>query len=305
MYKLKIVAVALCVSGNIFAQSTKNQKSGSEPVLMTVKGKPVLVNEFTYVYNKNNNNSQDKGTDKSVREYLDLYTNFRLKVLSAEELGLDTAQSFKTELEGYRKQLAQPYLTEKSVTEKLIKEAYDRSKEEINASHILISVSPDADPKDSLAAFKKISDLRARITKGEDFAKLAKEFSQDPSAKFNGGSLGYFTALQMVYPFENAAYNTPKGEISQPVRTRFGYHLVKVIDRRPSQGEVKVAHIMLRATAGLSAEDSLGIKNKIDELYNKLKAGGDWNTLCSQFSDDQGSKGNGGELPLFGVGAIG
>lgn len=272
---------------------------------MTIKSKPVLVSEFSYVYNKNNNNSQDKGTEKSVREYLDLYTNFRLKVLSAEELGLDTAQSFKTELEGYRKQLAQPYLTEKSVTEKLVKEAYDRSKEEISASHILISVSPDADPKDSLAAYKKISDIRQRVVKGEDFKKLAQEFSQDPSAKFNGGSLGYFTSLQMVYPFENAAYNTPKGEVSQIVRTRFGYHILKVADRRASQGEVKVAHIMLRATSGMPADDSLAVKSKIDELYNKLKSGGDWNTLCSQFSDDQGSKGSGGELPLFGVGAIG
>jgi len=221
---------------------------------------------------------------------------FKLKVKQAEEMGLDTSKAFKKELDGYKKQLAAPYLTEKGLTDKLTKEAYERMKEEVNASHILILVSPDADPADTLAAYNKLIGIRQRALKGESFEKLAQEYSQDPSAKSNKGNLGYFTALQMVYPFETAAYTTKVGEISMPVRTKFGYHLVKVNNRRPSQGQVKVAHIMVRATTGLPAADSLEAKQKIDEIYSKLKQGEDWNELAAQFSDDVNSKNKGGEI---------
>ena len=284
--------------------SKTTSSKDAQPAIETIGGRNVSVSEFTYVYNKNNAKAADAYSAKSLREYLDLYTNFRLKVREAEELGLDTTDAFKKELEGYKKQLAQPYLTEKGVTEQLTKEAYERMKEEINASHILINVNPEAEPKDTLAAYNRINELRQRIINGESFEKIATEFSEDPSAKQNKGNLGYFTALQMVYPFEDAAFKTKKGDISKPVRTRFGYHIIKVNERRPSQGQIRAAHIMVRTTPGSPAEDSIAAKQKSEEIYNRLKKGEDWNTLSEQFSDDANSKSKEGELPWFSTGRM-
>jgi len=302
---MKKISFLVVASFLLFSSCKPSQKSQTtEPVIETIGGTPVYVSEFSYVYNKNNASNADAYTKENINEYLNLYTNFKLKVREAESMGLDTSSSFKKELEGYRKQLAQPYLTEKSITELLTKEAYERMKEEINASHILLTVSPDAEPKDTLIAYNKLIDIRQKALKGESFDKLAVEFSQDPSAKQNKGNLGYFTAMQMVYPFESAAYNTKKGEISMPVRTRFGYHILKVNDRRKSQGQVKVAHIMVRATTGLSVSDSIAAKQKIDEIYNKLKGGEDWNSLVAQFTDDASSKSKNGELQWFSAGRM-
>lgn len=280
---------------------TQTDKGG---IIATIGGQPVYTPEFNYVYNKNNANAPDAYTSGSVRDYLKLYINFKLKVREAEELGLDTAKSFIKELEGYKKQLAQPYFTEKSVTDSLTKEAYQRMQEEINASHILIRVNPDADPKDTLAAYNKIAELRQRAVKGESFEQLAYQYSEDPSAKTNKGNLGYFTAFGTIYPFESAAYNTPVGSISKPVRTQFGYHIIKVNDRRKSQGQVKVAHIMVRAGQGVSESDSIAAREKIGEIYKRLKNGEDWNKLVSQFSEDASSKNRGGELNPFTAGKM-
>jgi peptidyl-prolyl cis-trans isomerase SurA len=265
---------------------------------------PVPANEFAYVYRKNNSTAADYGTRASVTDYLDLYTNFRLKVLEAEQRGLDTTQAFKRELDGYRQQLAQPYLTEKSVTDQLVREAYDRMGQEVSASHILIRVAPDAAPADTLAAYNKIAALRQQAVAGTDFGQLASANSEDPSARENGGKLGYFTAMQMVYPFESAAYKTPVGQISAPIRTRFGYHIIKVNDRRTAQGEIKVAHLMIRMNPGAAKTDSLTARKKIDELYSRLKKGESWDKLVAQFSEDAGSAANGGELPPFGTGRM-
>jgi peptidyl-prolyl cis-trans isomerase SurA len=274
------------------------------PAVETLGTYPVPANEFAYVYRKNNSSAPDYGTRQSVTDYLDLYTNFRLKVLEAEQRGLDTTQAFKRELDGYRQQLAQPYLTEKSVTDQLVREAYDRMGQEVSASHILVRVAPDATPQDTLVAFQKIEKLRQQAQSGTDFGQLARENSEDPSAKENGGKLGYFTAMQMVYPFETAAYKTPVGQVSQPVRTRFGYHLIKVNDKRTAQGEIKVAHLMIRATSNAAKADSITAKKKIDELYSRLKKGENWDKLVAQFSEDAGSAANGGELPPFGTGRM-
>ena len=274
------------------------------PAVETLGTYPVPANEFAYVYRKNNSAAADYGTRQSVADYLDLYTNFRLKVLEAEQKGLDTTQAFKRELDGYRQQLAQPYLTEKSVTDLLVREAYDRMSQEVSASHILIRVAPDATPQDTLAAYQKIAAIRQQALAGTDFGQLARTQSEDPSAKENGGKLGYFTAMQMVYPFESAAYKTPVGQISNPIRTRFGYHLIKVNDKRAAQGEIKVAHLMIRMNASAAKSDSLTAKKKIDELYNRLKKGENWDKLVAQFSEDAGSAANGGELPPFGTGRM-
>ena len=286
------------------ATSATPATAAAGPAVETLGDYPVPANEFAYVYRKNNNSAPDYGTRQSVTEYLDLYTNFRLKVLEAEKKGLDTTQAFKRELDGYRQQLAQPYLTEKSVTDQLVREAYDRMSQEVNASHILIRVAPDATPQDTLAAYQKVSAIRQQVQSGADFAQLATAQSEDPSAKDNAGKLGYFTAMQMVYPFESAAYKTPVGQVSQPIRTRFGYHIIKVNDKRAAQGEIKVAHLMVRMNASAAKTDSLTAKKKIDELHSRLAKGENWDKLVAQFSEDAGSAANGGELPPFGTGRM-
>jgi peptidyl-prolyl cis-trans isomerase SurA len=274
----------------------------NDPVLMTVGKRNIRKSEFEAVYHKNNNNA--KADEKALNEYLELYTNFRLKVAEAEELGLDTTEAFKSELKGYRQQLAQPYLTDNEVTENLIKEAYERSKYDIKASHILVKVDENALPKDTLAAYNKALKVRERLLKGENFEKVAKEVSDDPSAKDNGGNLGYFTALQMVYPFENAAYNTKVGEVSMPIRTRFGYHILKVFDKRDARGQILTAHIMASTRGMQTAADTLAAKQKLEEIQAKIKQGVDFAELAKQFSDDPGSASKGGQLPWFGTGKM-
>jgi len=278
-------------------------QDANNKVLMTIAGNPVTKSEFEKVYRKNNN-KEGAYDMKDVREYLDLYINYKLKVKEAEEEKLDTSLTFINELKGYRKQLAQPYMTDKDVTDGLIKEAYDRMQKDVRASHILLNLSPDALPKDSLATYNRAIKIRDLILKGADFEKMARDSSNDPSAKENGGDLGYFTGMQMVYPFETAAYTTKPGQLSMPVRTKFGYHIIKVSDMRDAQGEIKVSHIMIKSAA--SAPDSVAgqAKNKIEEIYQKLKAGEKFEDLATKFSDDKGSAKNGGLLPPFGTGRM-
>ena len=263
----------------------------NDPVLLTVGGNDVKLSEFNAIYNKNN--SKD-----AVQNYLDLYIKFKLKVKEAEDLGFDTVPKFIAELAGYRKQLAEPYLTDKEVTEDLIKEAYNRMKSDVRASHILVAVKEDAAPVDTLKAYNKIMTARKAVIKGADFASTAKEMSEDPSAKKNGGDLGYFSAFHMVYPFESAAFNTKVGEVSLPVRTKFGYHILKVVDKRAARGTIEVAHIMIKA------DKDKDNRVKIDEIHQKLKEGGDFAALAKQFSDDSGSSRRGGLLPAFNAGKM-
>jgi peptidyl-prolyl cis-trans isomerase SurA len=295
--KLLGTAIALFIATTAFAQP------GDNSTLLSVGGDNVTRGEFMTIYKKNNSNPTaiDK---KSVTDYLDLFINFKLKVKEAKDLGLDTVKTFVSELRGYRKQLATPYLTDKEVNDKLLTEAYERSKKDVRASHILIKCDFEALPKDTLVAYKKAMSLRDRITKGEDFNKLAEQFSDDPSAKENKGDLGYFTVFNMVYQFENAAYTTAKGQVSMPVRTRFGYHLVKVEDVRDAQGTIRTAHIMVKLPKDAKQADIDAAKVKIDEVYNKLKGGEKFEDLAAKYSDDKASAKKGGELPWFGTGRM-
>lgn len=291
-----LTVAVISAAGIAFAQD-------KEPVLMTIAGKNITRSEFQSIYNKNNPKNTEADS-KSIDDYVQLFVNFKLKVKEAEEMGLDTTAEFRNELEGYRKQLAQPYLTDNEVNDQLLREAYERSKTDVRASHILIKLDANALPKDTLKAYNTTIALRNRILKGEDFAKVARENSQDPSAKENAGDLGYFTSMQMVYPFETAAYTTKIGEISMPVRTRFGYHLIKVVDKREAQGQIMCEHIMVKSQKGQSAADSVAAKQKIDEIYGKIKAGENFEELARQQSDDKGSAKDGGKLPLFGTGRM-
>jgi peptidyl-prolyl cis-trans isomerase SurA len=280
--------------------STYAQKD-DEVVLMTVNGKEVSKAEFVRIYKKNNANEQSFD-QKSLNEYLDLFINFKLKVAEAESLGLDTSKAFIDELAGYRKQLAKPYLVDKEVDHKLLLEAYDHLLWDVKASHILLKVDENASPKDTLKVYNRIMDFRKKILDGESFELVAKRGSEDPSAKSNGGSLGYFTGFQMVYPFERVAFSTPVGEVSMPVRTRFGYHLIKVFDKRPARGKVKVAHLMVAIPKTGGSEEAS--KAKADSLLQLIKEGKDFAQLAKENSDDHGSAAKGGELPMFGTGRM-
>lgn len=282
---------------NSFAQN-------SNRTLLTVANEEVSVDDFLSIYNKNRQVGEELDP-KTLDEYLDLFINFKLKVKEAEALGMDTVPSFVKELSGYRKQLANPYLVDNEAGEQLIREAYERSKVEVRASHILISVAADAAPADTLKAYNKIQKLRSELIKGADFAATARIHSQDPSARENEGDLGFFSALYMVYPFENAAFKTPVGDVSEIIRTRFGYHILKVTDKRDSRGELKAAHIMVKFSkpAGQNTtEDIAVVQEKINEIYQMINSeNADFAEMAKQYSDDKNNSAKGGELPWFGT----
>ncbi len=293
-----LLIALFCAVGLIsFGQQEKPKK---QQVLFSVNKVPTYTDEFIYLYKKNHQNKPEDFTESKVNEYLNLFSNFKLKVSEARALGMDTTAKFSKEYKTYREDLKKPYRAEPNALDKLTKEAYDHLTQEVKALHILINLKPDAFPSDTLAAYNKIVDIKKRILAGEDFEKLARELSEDPSAKYNGGDLGYFTAMQMVYPFEEAAYKTNKGEISNIVRTRFGYHLIKVIDKKPARGEVEVSHILLRT----GTADDAKIKNRAFEIFDQLKAGRSWDELCKENSEDSNTKDSGGRLRAFGIGAL-
>ncbi len=275
----------------------------SDPVVLSIDGKEITKSEFLQIYLKNNKNP--KYDKESLDEYIQLFTRFKLKVAEAEALGYDTMPKLVTELNGYKKQLALPYLIDSTQNEELVKQAYYRTKNEIRASHILIKVAPKALPKDTLIAYNKIMALRKRILEGEEFSTVAAAKSggsEDPSAIQNKGDLGFFTAFQMVYPFEDGAYNTEVCEISMPVRTRFGYHIIKVTGKREARGTIETAHIMIASSVKGSASKKDPAKAEIDEIYQMLLDGKSFEELVAKYSDDPSTKKKGGILPAFGSG---
>lgn len=282
---------------SLFTLTLSAQKK--DQVIMTIGDLPITKEEFTANYQKNNTNVLDEKDKKTPTEYLDLYVNFKLKVLEAQKLGYDTARSFIDELNGYRKELTRPYLTNVSFNEEMVNTAYHRTQYERKASHILILVTPEALPADTLAAWNKIAGLRKQIIDGADFNEIAQKNSEDPSAKENKGLLGYFSAFQMVYPFEDMAYRTPIGQVSEIIRTRFGYHIIKVHDERITPGEIKVAHIMKMFPKQASEETVAKLKITIDSIYQKAISGTDFAELAKANSDDKKSAVEGGVMTWF------
>jgi len=269
-------------------------------VLFTIDGEPVYKEEFDRVYSKNLNLVKEE-EQKDKTKYLELFINYKLKIKEAFAQGMDKNPDFIQEYGKYRDQLSQNYLYEQEITEEIVREVYDRMQEQIKASHILILVSEDAIPADTLKAYHKIQEIREKAIAGEDFEELARKYSQDPSAEENAGNLGYFSAFQMVYPFENAAYNTPVGQVSNIVRTRFGYHILKVFDRRDVPEEITAAHIMI---AHRQQSDVENTKRQIDEIYQRLLQGEDFVTLVKQFSQDVASAQRDGIIGRFGLGRL-
>ena len=294
MYKKIFLAIGIYLfSANSFAQ---------KDVVLTVDGNQVTKDEFLEVYLKNNDNP--KYDKESLDEYMELYRKFKLIVTEAENIHLDTVHSLDLELKGYEKQLAKQYLTDNQATEDLVKEAYNHLSEEVRASHILKKLDPNARPEDTLSAYNHLMKLREAILSGEktfEDACVGLGGSEDPSAQHNKGDLGYFGAFQMVYEFEKAAFHTKVGDISLPVRTKFGYHLIKVTGRRPARGTIKVEHIMLIS----KGDNKKGSKNEamIKEIYDTIQKGLDFKQAIMLYSEDIQSKRRNGVLPEFGTGA--
>ncbi|MEL6944631.1 MAG: peptidylprolyl isomerase, partial [Bacteroidota bacterium] len=278
---------------NTFAQK-------EDLTLFTVKDTPIKVSEFEYIYNKTNGSNANYSKE-SLEEYLDLYVKFKLKVQKAKDMKLDTIPSLIQELDGYRKQLADSYLIDKEVTNKLVQEAYERKKQDVDISHIMVAVKRDAAPTDTLAALNKIRTIQKELNSGMKFEALAQQYSDDGSSKGKGGRVGFITAVlpNGFYPFESAAYQTKEGQVSDIVRSGVGYHLVKVNAVRPARGEMEVAHILIRKEKDGSNRDRAMQRAK--EIYTQLKNGANFDDLAKSSSDDKLTASKGGYLGSFGV----
>jgi peptidyl-prolyl cis-trans isomerase SurA len=278
-----------------------NAQTNTKEVLFTVNEKPYYTDEFSRIYKKNLDLVKDD-SQKDLNQYLELFVGYKLKVNKAYKLGLQNGAQYQNELKSYRTQLAKNYFNDTKITQELLEEGYNRLQKEIRASHILILVDENASAEDTLKAYKKMEDISKKAIAGENFDDLAVQFSEDPSAKENKGDLSYFTAFRMVYPFENAAYKTPKGKISKIIRTRFGYHILKITDVRANRGEITVAHIMILKPK--PEEKDKDAEKTINEIYQKIQQGEKFDDLAKQFSDDKSSSSKGGQLNKFGSGQL-
>ena len=294
----------IILSISILAFSALIAFAQDEEILLTIGDTEISKAEFERIYQKNNANLFDEADRKTPKEYLDLFIDYKLKVIEAQNLKMDTSQAFKEELAGYRKELAAPYLTDVQFNEKMVRNHYERMNTEVNASHILLRLEENAPEEKEKEVLDRINKIREEILSGKDFAEAAAEYSEDPSAENNGGNLGYFSAFQMVAPFENAVFELSEGNISEPIRTSFGYHLIKVNDFRENQGDIKVAHIMKIFPRGVQNFDKTKIKTEIDSIYNELEKGADFAEMAKEHSDDKRSAELGGELPWFSAGRM-
>ena len=278
---------------------TLNLNSISQEVLLEIENDKITLDEFSHIFNKNNDN--EKIDKEYLDEYIELFINFKLKVKEAKNLGFDTVATFIDELNGYRKQLAKPYLRDDNFNDELFDEALDRIQFDINANHILININDENNDE----ALNKINDIRREIINGNiSFEDAAVKYSDDKSAKENKGNLGYFTAFMMVYDFETAAYTTDINDISKPVKTKYGYHIIKVNERRKAVGERKVAHIMFKTGKNAKPDKINDAQNKINKTYDLLKNGDRFAEVAERFSEDRSTAVKGGVLPPFGVGKM-
>lgn len=264
-------------------------------ILMTVGKTAVTVGEFKYIYEKNNGENATY-SDKSIKDYLELYTNFKLKVEKAKELKYDTLPELKSELAGYRKQLAASYLIDKEVTENLLKELYERTKYDIEFSHIFLpfSVADSQSKKDEIKS--QLMAIKSKLIAGQNFEEVAKEFSKDPNSASKGGYMGYLTAKlpSGFYQLENALYTTEINEISDIVESKIGFHIVKVLSKRPARGQIQIAHIFLK-------KETKGANTLTDSLYKEIMNGAEFSAIVNQFSEDKNTNKTGGILPPFGI----
>lgn len=286
---------------SLFVVFSQNIFSSENDTLMLVGKKPVTVSEFEYVYKKNNQNNTKNA--KTLDEYLTLYGNFKLKVVEAESCGLDTLETFRHELLGYRNQLKGTYLTDIQKFNAFVEEAYQRSLEDVDVSHIFVQLSHDAAPDDTLQAYQKALQAKKRL-ETESFDVVARNLSDDVSVSRNGGHLGYITSMMTIYPFESAVYKLPIGVVSDPIRSQIGYHIILVHNRRPAVGEIHAKHILKMTNQRMSEFEKTRVKQQIDSISDLLKQGANFEELAKLNSDDKQSAINGGDLSWFGLGRM-
>ncbi|HOK98247.1 MAG TPA: peptidylprolyl isomerase [Bacteroidales bacterium] len=296
----KVFAVLSFVTFLFFNNTVQSQQN--DPVIVTIGPKKITKSEFLRTYTKNN--PEGKFDRKSLDDYMQLFINFKLKVIEAEHLGMDTLSSFVSEYNSYREQLARPYLIDKETEEKLVREAYDRLHYDVHARQIFIRCGELLPPADTVEPYKKAWEAYNKLKAGVPWDSVFDQYAQDNYALKTKGDVGYFTALQMIYPFENVAYSLKPGEIAPPLRTHLGYHIIQVLDKRPSLGEIKVQHIMVAFPENATRKQIDSAKAVIDDLYQKLQNGARFEDLASQYSDDKRTAKRGGELDWFGTGQM-
>ncbi len=267
-----------------------------DEVLFTVNKTPVTVSEFKYIYEKSNNKNADY-SEKSLQESLDLYTRFKLKVAKARDLKMDTLPSLRTELDSYKRQLADSYLMDKEVNEKLAKELFDRMQNDVRVAHIFIAAGTD----DTIKPQLKINEIKVRLKKGDKFEDLVKIYSEDESTKKEGGDIGFLAPMYPngFYSLENLVYSLKKGEVGGPVKTSAGWHFVKILDTRPARGEMEIAQILVRITKDF---DEGFAKDRIDSIYAMLQNGADFGETARKYSGDLASAPKGGFLGFITIG---
>jgi peptidyl-prolyl cis-trans isomerase SurA len=294
MKKHFVTAAVIAAAITAFAAA-----KGDDPVLMTVNGHDVHVSEFNYLYNKNNSQQIQP---QSLDDYVNMFVDYKLKVADAENAGIDTTQAFLNEYKQFEAELARPYLRDQSVEDSLVNLAYSHYAENVQVSHIMLAPAPGPSGRDKVVA--KLDSIRTAILNGEiSFADAAAQYTVDSGSKKRGGYMGYVIPTRYPWRFEEAAYNTPEGQISQVINSGVGFHIIKVEKRTPADGEVQVQHI-LRLTRGMSPEQAAAQKVTIDSIYDAVKAGADFSDLARRLSQDPGSAKRGGALDWFGHGMM-
>lgn len=305
---MKKLLLAIATVSLFCIQFTQAIAQGStDPVVLEVGGQQIRQSEFMHDFNatvgqqlSNKHNVTYAEKRAALDEYVELYSIFRAKLLDAHARGFDTTAALRDELARYRKELAAPYLLDSAVLRQLMAEAYERNHYSLHAAHILVATPINASLEDSAKAYEKALDLYHRIVdNGEDFFAVASDYfsSRNPGVQVrpNEGDLGYFSVFEMVYPFENAAYALEVGEVSKPVRTRYGFHIIKLLDKVEGlYGKVTMAHIWLHS------RDSATRRNEIFQIYNQLNEGSTFEQLAHQ-SDDRTTSDKGGVLADAGL----
>lgn len=294
MKRISLFSISLLFIGIILSGQEKN-------ILLTInEDHEVSLDAFKWMYHKNN----EESAGQDPESYLQTYIDFKLKVTDAMALGLDADPGFIREYNEYKNTLAESYLPHRVSERELLIEAYERANQDVNASHILLTIPQNPSPEDTIKVYKRIMEIRTKILEGNSFEKMARSYSEDPAADVNGGHLNWQTVFSLAYPLETILYTTPINEVSMPVRTAYGYHLVKVHKRRKSPGLVKVSHIYVQSTPEMSEEARQRAEVRIWQVYDSLMMGADFNSLNQSYSEDKRYAQDGGEMPWFGVGQM-
>lgn len=273
-------------------------------ILFTIADRDtVTVEEFMQMYERNLSNTKDYTT---LNEYLNLYVNYKLKLLQAHDIGLDRDPSTIRQVEEYRNSLIKPYINNPHIMDSLVVQAYDRMSTLVRASQILISVPVNTAPSDTILYYQKARMVYEKALQGEDFVSLVDQYSDDPSVNStsgigNHGDLGYFTSMTMIYPFENAVYSLiEKQSLHNEIlkdsitfcKTQFGYHIIKLTSVVPvTFSTISLAHIFVSRQNHSEQE----AKDLIYKAYDQIAIVG-FDSVVRCFSDDTFTRMKGGIL---------